>query len=92
MINRPTTIDPILVSATEQMSKRIEWIITQFAVTRLGAVLVPLNIRLRSVDISHMLRDSGSVALITQHSAEGFNYIDLVLEVLKEVAAPTLSA
>jgi fatty-acyl-CoA synthase len=134
MINRPTTIDPILASATERwaerpfihfegqsysygevmadadriarglialgvrsgdrvalwMSNRIEWIIAQFAVTRLGAVLVPLNTRLRSVDISHMLRDSGSVALITQHSAEGFNYIDVVREVLKEGGCPDL--
>ena len=134
MINRPTTIDPILASAAKRwperpfihfegqsysygavmadvdrmarglialevrsgnrvalwMSNRIEWIIAQFAVTRLGAVLVPLNTRLRSVDISHMLRDSGSVALITQHSADGFNYIDVVREVLKEGGCPSL--
>ena len=42
------------------------------AVTRLGAVLVPLNTRPRSVDIAHMLQDLGSVALITQHRAESF--------------------
>jgi fatty-acyl-CoA synthase len=134
MINRPTTIDPILASATERwserpfihfesrsysyrevmadaermaralialgiqpgdrvalwMSNRIEWIIAQFAVTRLGAVLVPLNTRLRSVDISHMLRDSGSVVLITQHRADGFNYIDVVRDVLEAGDCPDL--
>jgi len=72
------------------MSNRIEWVVAQFAVTRLGAVLVPLNTRLRSVDIAHMLRDSGSVALITQHRADGFDYIDIVREVLAEKACPEL--
>ena len=72
------------------MSNRVEWIIAQFAVTRLGGVLVPLNTRLRSVDIAHMLRDSGSVALITQHRADGFAYIDVISEVLAEGDCPAL--
>ncbi len=72
------------------MSNRIEWIIAQFAVTRLGGVLVPLNTRLRSVDISHMLRDSGSVVLITQHHADGFSYIDVIQEVIAEGGCPAL--
>ena len=72
------------------MSNRIEWVVAQFAVTRLGAVLVPLNTRLRSVDIAHMLQDSGSVALITQHRAESFDYVDIVREVLAEDVCPNL--
>jgi acyl-CoA synthetase (AMP-forming)/AMP-acid ligase II len=73
------------------MSNRVEWIIAQFAVTRLGAVLVPLNTRLRSVDITHMLRDSGSVVLITQHHAEGFSYLDIVREVIADGQCTALS-
>ncbi len=46
------------------MSNRIEWPIAQLAVTRCGAVLVPLNTRLRTEDLSHALRDSGAVAIV----------------------------
>lgn len=134
MLDRPTTIDPILGAAAQRwpdrpfilfegrrytyaevaayvdrmarglmsigvepgdrvalwMSNRIEWVVAQFAVTRLGGVLVPLNTRLRSVDIAHMLRDSGSVALITQRRADGFDYIDIVKDVLAEGHCPAL--
>ncbi len=66
------------------MSNRIEWPIAQLAVTRCGAVLVPLNTRLRTEDLGHALRDSGAVAVVTQSRSEEFSYLDVVREVANE--------
>ena len=66
------------------MSNRIEWVVAQFAVTRLGAVLVSTQRR-----HAHMLQEP-SVALITQHRAESFDYIDIVRKVLAEDVCPNL--
>lgn len=64
------------------MSNRIEWPIAQLAVTRCGAVLVPLNTRLRTEDLSHALRDSGAVAVITQARSEEFSYTGVLQEIV----------
>lgn len=72
------------------MSNRIEWPIVQLAVTRCGAVLVPLNTRLRTEDLSHALRDSGAVAIVTQSRSEEFSYLDIIREIANENRCPTL--
>ncbi len=58
------------------MSNLWEWVVAQFAVTRCGAVLTPLNTRLRSDDLAHALRDSGARFVITQDHAGEFSYLD----------------
>lgn len=60
------------------MSNTWEWVTVQFAVTRIGAVLTPLNTRLRSDDLAHALNDSGAAVLVTQVSTGEFSFVDLV--------------
>ncbi len=60
------------------MSNVWEWVVTQFAVTRCGAVLTPLNTRLRSDDLAHALGDSGARFLVTQDHAGDFSYLETV--------------
>lgn len=66
------------------MSNIWEWIVAQFAVTRVGAVLTPLNTRLRTEDLRHTLRDSGANVLITQADAHEFSYIDIIRAILAD--------
>ncbi len=66
------------------MSNICEWVAIQFAVTRIGAVLTPLNTRLRVEDLRHTLSDSGAKILLTQAGSPDFSYVDVVREILRE--------
>jgi acyl-CoA synthetase (AMP-forming)/AMP-acid ligase II len=66
------------------MSNIWEWIVIQFAATRVGAVLTPLNTRLRVEDLRHTLRDSGATVLVTQAEAHEFSYVEVVRTILND--------
>jgi len=72
------------------MSNRPEWVIAQYATTRLGAVLVPLNTRLRRDDLAYALNDSGARAIFTQASTDSFSYTKLLNEILDADQCPEL--
>lgn len=55
-----------------------EFVITFFAVARLGAVLVPLNVRYRETEIEYMLRNSEAKFLVTCASFGGFDFVGLL--------------
>lgn len=57
-----------------------EYIVTYFAAARLGAILVPLNIRYRSHEIEYILRNSEAKIIITCAEFASFNYVGLILE------------
>lgn len=69
------------------MSNVWEWVAIQFAVTRIGAVLTPLNTRLRVEDLRHTLSDSGAAVLLTQAGAPGFSYVEVIREILQDAAS-----
>lgn len=73
------------------MSNIWEWVVAQFAVTRCGAVLTPLNTRLRSDDLAHALRDSGARVLITQDHAGEFSYVATVRGLVEAGRVPALA-
>lgn len=60
------------------MSNRLEWVAAQFGATRMGAVLVPVNTRLRHDDLAHTLRDAGAHVVITQGDTEEFSYLKVI--------------
>src|SRR4051812_39457225 len=47
------------------LANRPEFPLFWLALARLGACLVPINVKYRRVDTEHVLRDSGAVAVIT---------------------------
>jgi fatty-acyl-CoA synthase len=63
-----------------------EWIVLQFALAKIGAVLVTANTSLRGRDIEYLLRQSGAATLIT---IKGFRDVDYVAE-LAACHAPAL--
>ncbi|MEK7945235.1 class I adenylate-forming enzyme family protein [Pigmentiphaga sp. YJ18] len=67
-----------------------EWVLYLFAVTRLGAVLVPVNPRFRSRELRHVLGHSGARALIAMGSYLGHDYAGQIAEARAEAALPAL--
>jgi fatty-acyl-CoA synthase len=60
-----------------------EWIVLQFALAKIGAILVTVNTSLRANEIDYLLRQSEAATLI---SIRGFRDIDYI-EVLRSVGA-----
>src|SRR5882757_9245194 len=57
-----------------------DWIFISFAVQKIGAVLVPINTRFRSRDLSYVLAQSDSVFLITHDRSGPVDYAGMVRE------------
>src|SRR5882672_11193201 len=57
-----------------------DWIFIAFAVQKIGAVLVPINTRFRSRDLSYVLAQSDSVFLITHDRSGPVDYAGMVRE------------
>lgn len=58
-----------------------EWILYMFAVTRIGAVFLPVNPRFGSHELDYVLRHSGAAALVSMGAYAGRDYAALVGEV-----------
>src|SRR5438552_12746493 len=61
-----------------------EWVVLQFALAKIGAILVTANTALRARDIDYLLRQSDAATLIT---IRGFRDVDYVAA-LAEIGAP----
>ncbi len=62
---------------------RPEWLLTQFATARIGAILVTINPAYRLAELEHVLNSSGCVALITAQEFKSSNYLDMVLSLIQ---------
>jgi fatty-acyl-CoA synthase len=56
------------------MSDRVEWLVARWAIALIGAVLVPVNTRLRRDDVHYVLKQADIVTLIIEHSSRDTNY------------------
>jgi PAS domain S-box-containing protein len=52
-----------------------EWIVLEFALAKIGAILVPAHTSLRASDIRHVLRQSEAATIITMSAFRGLDYI-----------------
>ena len=62
-----------------------EFVISMFAVAKLGAVLVPLNPRLTADDLRYTLRHSEAVAAITAETLQDLDFLQLFEELLAQL-------
>lgn len=60
------------------MDNRPEWLIVQFAVTRAGGILVPINIRYRSHELNHVLSNSKPSFLILIDRFLTTSFVDIL--------------
>jgi fatty-acyl-CoA synthase len=70
------------------MVSRPEWIEAAFAVIKIGAVLVPINTRLRTEDVAYILDQSDSTTLILAERSGPIDYLGMVRELVPLGAPP----
>jgi fatty-acyl-CoA synthase len=58
-----------------------EWVVLQFALAKIGAILVTANTSLRPRDIDYLLRQSEAATIITIRGFKDVDYIDALVEV-----------
>ena len=64
-----------------------EWLHIEYAVAKIGAILVPVNTRFRTSDLDYVLRQSDSSTLITTDHAGPVGYLDMVRELIPDLDA-----
>jgi fatty-acyl-CoA synthase len=62
-----------------------EWVVLQFALAKIGAVLVTVNTNLRSTEIEYLLKQSETSTLITVAGFRDIDYIETLYEVAPEL-------
>ena len=66
---------------------RYEWLLTQFATARIGAILVCVNPAYRVYELEYALNKSGCKALITAPAFKTSNYVEMIQSLAPEMAA-----
>ncbi|MCZ6628866.1 MAG: AMP-binding protein [SAR324 cluster bacterium] len=64
------------------LNNRPEFIHLMFAVIKIGAVLIPVNTRLRTRDVDYVLKQSNSSTLIAEQHSGPVNYLAMLHELL----------
>src|SRR5688572_10274295 len=67
---------------------RAEWMITQYAAAKVGAVLVNINPAYGLRELEYALTQSGVSLLIAARGFRATDYVDLLLGLMPELAAP----
>lgn len=66
---------------------RPEWLITQFATARIGAVLVTINPAYRVSELEYALNKVGCKALVTAASFKKSNYLEMIGQLAPELSS-----
>lgn len=62
-----------------------EWLITQYATGKMGAVLVTVNTSYRAKELEYLLQQSDSKTLILMENVKDHSYIETLYEVIPEL-------
>jgi fatty-acyl-CoA synthase len=62
-----------------------EWVVLQFALAKIGAILVTVNTSLRAAEIEYLLKQSESCALITVAGFRDVDYVETIYEIIPEL-------
>jgi len=63
-----------------------EWLLSQFATGKMGAVLVTVNTNYQATELEYLLKQSDATTLILDESFKGTSYIDIIKRVCPELA------
>lgn len=70
------------------MPNSLEWLHAFYGLAKIGAVLVPINTRFRSVDLDYVLRQSDAATLVIAREFGGVDYLAMLRELLPGIDAP----
>jgi fatty-acyl-CoA synthase len=62
-----------------------EWIVLQFALAKIGAILVTVNTSLRAAELEYLLKQSESSTLITIEGFRSVSYVDTIYDIIPEL-------
>ena len=62
-----------------------EWVVLQFALAKIGAILVTVNTSLRASEIEYLLTQSETSTLITVAGVRDVDYVETIYEVIPEL-------
>lgn len=62
-----------------------EWIITEFALMKIGAVLVSVDMNAQAQQLGYILRQSDARCLVTAEGLRGSEYIDIIRQLCPEI-------
>ena len=62
-----------------------EWVVLQFALAKIGAILVTVNTSLRAAEIEFLLKQSESSALLTVAGFRDVDYVETIHELVPEL-------
>jgi fatty-acyl-CoA synthase len=65
---------------------RVEWLLTQFATARIGAVLVNVNPAYRLAELEYALNKSGCCAIVTAECFKTSKYVEMLQALAPELA------
>ena len=74
------------------MPNRPEWVFALFALSKIGAIVVPVNTRFRANDLDYVVRQSDSSTLITVDRSGPVDYLDVTQQVVPEISSGTNAA
>ncbi len=69
------------------MPNRPEWLYAFFALSQIGAIVVPANTRFRANDLEYVVRQSDSTTLITVDRSGPIDYLALTRAIIPEIAS-----
>ncbi len=62
-----------------------EWLVTQFATAKIGAVLITVNTNYRTAELEYLLKQSDSTTIILIDVFKDSSYIDMIYEIAPEL-------
>ena len=62
-----------------------EWVVLQFALAKIGAILVTVNTSLRAAELEYLLKQSEASALITVAGFRDIDYVETIYEIMPEL-------
>lgn len=62
-----------------------EWVVLQFALAKVGAILITVNTSLRAPELEYLLKQSESSALVTINGFRDVSYVETVYEIIPEL-------
>jgi len=72
------------------LTNRPSWLHVFFGAARIGAVVVPLNTRLRTHDLDYVLRQSDTGTLVAVDRSGPVDYLEMILELFPELRERSL--
>ncbi len=67
----------------------LPWVLSMFALVKIGAVIVPINTRFKAAELDYVLNQSDSTALIFPDEFLNIKYVNIVHQVLPELVNAT---